>query len=69
MTQETEPIDLSWAKQNEIGRERGEEFVDRIRAGDVPFLLGHMVKDLVESQKFTGIEVGFFHAISMRLKD
>jgi hypothetical protein len=58
---------MSYAQANEIGRERAAEVVQLIRRANSPSLLGHMADAIANCNRFGGLEVGFFHGISLEL--
>lgn len=58
---------LDWSNLNAIGREEAAALVDIIRLENVPFLLGHRVKSMIETGEYGGKEVGFFAYIAEEL--
>lgn len=61
-------IAIEWTAQNSVGRREAIEVVELIRAEDIPFVLGHRVKIMIERGEFGGREVGFFHYIATELR-
>lgn len=54
-----------WSKDNLIGRGYSKAFIIRVQTvRRIEPLLGYVVRDMVTSGQFGGIEVGFFHGIS-----
>ena len=56
-----------WANDNATGRNMAEGLLDQMRSGDNPALLGHVVKSMIASGGYTGVEVGFFQRLSESL--
>lgn len=57
-----------WAAQCHAGRDFGSEAVDYIRAtGDATMLSG-IVRAIAECGKFSGVEAGFFTAVSTAIE-
>jgi hypothetical protein len=50
------------------GERRAQEFMRVLRARQEGFMMGLMVRDMIRSGRFGGIEVGFFHRISATLQ-
>ena len=55
-----------WAQDNQTGGSHADDVLDAIVANDHPNLLGHVVKMIMRSEEYDGVEVGFFHRIAVR---
>ncbi len=51
----------------EAGAQQAQEFLRTLAKGDGHYLLGWIVRDMIESGKFSGVEIGFFGALSRAL--
>lgn len=58
---------LPWREQNDIGREKARALIIEMKFTGNPTLLGHRVKEMIESGGYTGVSVGFFAEIASRL--
>lgn len=57
----------SYGEANEIGRGRAAELTDVIRRTQSPVLLGHVIEAIVAKGRIGGMEIGFFHALSIEI--
>lgn len=57
----------TYSEANQAGRARAEELVDVIRKTQSPSLLGHVMEAIAAKGSSGGMEVGFFHALSIEL--
>jgi hypothetical protein len=60
------PAGMSYSDKNTVGRERAAELVEVMRRTESPVLLGHVMEAIAEGA-FGGVEVGFFHALSLEI--
>lgn len=58
---------MGFGAANKIGRDRAAELVEVMRRTATPALLGHTIEAIVRKGNFGGVEVGFFHALSVEL--
>jgi hypothetical protein len=56
-----------WARENELGHEKADLLVAKIRDTRAPNILGHEIKDMLDAGRWSGFEVGFFHRLSQHL--
>lgn len=47
-----------------VGRAAGLEIVERLRDGAAPNLLGSVIRDMIASDQFEGVEAGFCSTIA-----
>jgi hypothetical protein len=57
----------SYSEANELGRARAAELVNVIRRTGSPSILSHVFEAIATKRKMGGVEIGFFHALSMEL--
>jgi hypothetical protein len=57
----------TYSEANQVGRDRAGELVERMRRTDSPALLGITVEAIIAKGKIGGVEIGFFHALSIEL--
>lgn len=67
MLEKTKMETVTWDEENAIGRLQAKELIDRIKGEQSPILLGSTIKTMIERGGYGGIEVGFFHAIAVKL--
>jgi hypothetical protein len=57
-----------WGLDNRSGAERADALIQGMREGALsPTVLGHTVREMIESGVYDGAAVGFFHRIAERL--
>lgn len=57
----------SYTRDCAIGRGYAEELVEFIQSIGSPIFLGHVCRAIAEGVDYGGVEVGFFHQISVHL--
>lgn len=62
-----EAAPASYSIGNQIGRARAEELIDIIRRTQSPALLGHVFAAIAKKGTIGGVEIGFFHSMSLEL--
>ena len=53
-----------WNADNQLGHDYAMMLCDCMRAKSSPFLLGHVVKAMINKRRFEGVECGFMHSIA-----
>lgn len=56
-----------WAQDNEKGRQLATRVIDEMRLVGTPFVLGMVVRLMIQSGHYSGVAVGFCHHIGIRL--
>jgi hypothetical protein len=64
---DTEP--MGYGAANQVGRDRAADLVEVMRRTATPALLGHVIEAIVRKGIYGGVEVGFFHALSVEVID
>lgn len=67
MSKVNRDITVTWSDQNAEGRLMAEQFIKQLREKNAPNLLGQVVRELIDKQQYGGVQVGFFHKISLEL--
>lgn len=61
------PETATYRAANDVGRARAAELCDVVRRTQSPVLLGHVIEAIARTASFGGMEIGFFHALSVEL--